>query len=211
MCRIALLSALVFAFVPAKSQYAGYVPQPDKEAFARQFTTASGKVTSIKCDFTQEKTLGMLSEKIISRGKFWFRKENQVRMEYLQPFQYLLILSDNNVYIKDGERENKISAKSNQLFSQVNQVIIDCVRGSALDNPDFTVRIFEASQSYLIELSPANKSLKELFKNINIVVDKKNYTATRIEMYEQSGDNTVITFTNKELNTSIPDATFTIH
>jgi len=153
----------------------------------------------------------MLSEKIVSKGKFWFKKENQVRMEYTQPFRYLMILSNNEVYIRDGDRENKISAKSNKLFKQINQVIIDCVKGTALTNPDFSVRVFESAQNYLIELSPASKSLKDFFQHINIVIDKKNYTASKMEMLEQSGDNTVITFINKELNTPIADALFTTH
>jgi outer membrane lipoprotein-sorting protein len=43
------------------------------------------------------------------------------------------------------------------------------------------------------------------------VIDKKDYVASTIEMRELSGDNTIIRFTNKELNIKIPDALFTIH
>ena len=89
--------------------------------------------------------------------------------------------------------------------------MIDCMKGSALNNPDFTSRIFEGQQSYLVELTPAAKNLKDFFAHINITVDKKDYTATNIEMYEPGGDNTIIHFTNKQLNTTIPDALFTIH
>ena len=85
----------------------------------------------------------MLSDKIISKGKFWFKKENKVRMEYMQPFQYLMILNNNNIYIKDGQKENKISAGSNKLFQQVNKIVVDCVRGTAFSNTDFTVSVFE--------------------------------------------------------------------
>ena len=70
----------------------------------------------------------MLSDKIISKGKFWFKKENKVRMEYMQPFQYLMILNNNNIYIKDGQKENKISTGSNKLFQQVNRIVVDCVQ-----------------------------------------------------------------------------------
>lgn len=83
------------------------------------------------------------------------------------------------------------------------------MQGSTLSNTDFKTRIFENKNSYLVELVPVVKGLKELFKNINVVVDKKDYAAGSIEMWEISGDNTIIRFTNKELNTTIQDALFT--
>ena len=205
-----LISSLLAVFF-ANAQYNGYTLLNNTASFKAEFATASQKTNAIRSDFVQEKNLSMLSEKIVSKGKFWFRKENLVRMEYTQPFQYLMILNNGNVYIKDGEKENKISARSNKLFQQINNIMIDCMKGSALNNPDFNARIFESRQNFLIELSPVAKSLKDFFKSINIIIDKKDYAASAIEMYELSGDNTIIHFTNKELNTTIPDALFTIH
>ncbi len=206
--RKLLLIGFVFFSPTLFAQHAGYTPVPDITSFQQQFATASQKVNSIKSDFTQVKNLSMLSEKITSKGKFWFKKENMVRMEYVQPFQYLMILNKNDIYIKDGQKENKISTKSNKLFQQINQIMVDCVKGTAFSNKDFTVKAFQNSTGYLIEMSPINKTLKDMFKNINVVVDKKQYSVTSIEMLETSGDNTLITFANKELNTDVPDALF---
>ncbi len=194
-----------------KAQYPNYVLLQDPSTFKNQFAIASQKTNSIESDFTQEKNLSMLSEKISSKGKFWFKKENLVRMEYNQPFQYLMILNNGNVYIKDGQKENKISARSNKLFQQINKIMVDCIKGSALNNPDFSSRVFEGKQSFIIELTPVAKNMKDFFKHINITIDKKDYSASAIEMEEISGDNTIIHFTNKILNTTIPDALFTIH
>ena len=152
----------------------------------------------------------MLSEKIISKGKFWFKKESQVRMEYNQPYQYLMIINKDKVFVKDGQKENKISAKSNKLFQQINKIMIDCMQGTALNNPDFTTRVFENKSSSLVELTPVTKGLTALFKSINIIVDKKDFSVGSIAMQELSGDNTLIRFTNKELNVTIQDALFII-
>jgi outer membrane lipoprotein-sorting protein len=201
----------VFASLSLKAQYSGYTLLADPTAFKTQIAEASQKTNSFKSDFVQEKNLGMLSEKILSKGKFWFKKENQVRMEYSQPFQYLMILSNGKVFVKEGQRENTISTGSSKLFRQINAIMVDCVKGTMLSNPDFRVRLFGNQLAFLIELSPTTKNLKELFKNILITVDKKDYSASRIEMNELSGDNTVISFVNKELNATIPDALFVIH
>ncbi|QEC69455.1 outer membrane lipoprotein carrier protein LolA [Panacibacter ginsenosidivorans] len=198
-----LFSSTVFA------QHAAYIAVTDTAGFKQQFAAASQKINSIKSDFVQEKNLSMLSEKITSKGKFWFKKDNMVRMEYNQPFQYLMILNKNDIYIKDGQKENKISTKSNKLFQQINQIMVDCVKGTAFSNKDFTVKVFQNNTGYLIEMSPINKTLKDMFKKINVTVDKKQYAVNSIEMLETSGDNTVITFVNKEINSNVSDALFT--
>ena len=211
MCKTIFLLLLIIHGSIAEAQYPGYTLLANTRSFKEQFAAASQKINTLTSNFVQEKNLSMLSEKIISKGSFWFKKDKRFRMQYNDPFQYLMILNNDNVYIKDGQKENTISTRSNQLFRQINAMMIDCVRGTALSSPDFSFRVFESGQSYLIELSPVSKNLSKFFKNINIIVDKKDYSASAIEMYELSGDNTVIHFINKELNTIIPDALFTIH
>ena len=210
MRKILLLFALQMVVFLATAQYTGYSTLVDANAFRNSFSKATSQISTIKSDFTQEKNLSMLAEKINSRGKFWFKKENMVRMEYTRPFQYLMIINGQNIYVKDSQKENKISAKSNKLFQQINKIIIDCVKGEALESGDFNARIFDGKESYLVELSPVNKNLQTLFKNINVIVEKKNYEVTGIEMHEPSGDNTIIQFQNRELNTNLPDALFAI-
>jgi len=205
-----LLAFLAGSFF-SKAQYSGYKLMADASAFKSQFAAASQKVTTIKSDFVQEKELSLLSEKIISKGKFWFKRENAVRMEYTKPFEYLMIINGSKIYIKDSQKENKVSAKSNKLFEQINKIMMDCVKGTALSSPDFTVRVFEGADSYLAELSPVNKTIKSLFKNVNLVISKKDHSVMAIQMLEPGGDKTVMTFTNREMNVNLPDALFAIN
>ena len=78
-------------------------------------------------------------------------------MEYTEPFQYLMIINQNNVYMRDGQKENKISTRSNKLFQQINKIMVDCIQGSVLDNPDYKINVFENNQGFLIELSLRRK------------------------------------------------------
>jgi outer membrane lipoprotein-sorting protein len=210
MHRTILVISILLSGIAAIAQPAGYTPVADLAKFKEQFAIIAGKTGTIKSDFVQEKNLSMLSEKIVSKGKFWFKRENMLRMEYNTPFQYLMILNNGNMYIKDGQKENKVSTKSSKLFNQINKIIIDCVQGSFFNNPDFITKAYENKNTYLIELSPASKTLKEFFKTIDVIIDKSSYEATTIEMDENSGDNTVIRFTNREINANIPDAIFAI-
>src|SRR5690606_12844124 len=112
-------------------------------AFKKKFAEESEKVQSITSDFVQEKTLVALTEKITSSGKFWFKRSNRVRIEYVKPFKYLLVMNGDKLLVRDNDRENKINVKSNKLFQQVNRIMIDCVQGTILDSKDFTTKVFE--------------------------------------------------------------------
>jgi outer membrane lipoprotein-sorting protein len=210
MPRLLVLILMSLCMLYTKGQYAGYAEWKNSEIFKKSFAQATAATESVQADFIQEKSLTMLSEKIISNGKFRFRRKDKLRMEYLQPYTYLLILNGGKIYMRDGLKENKISAGSNPVFKQINRILLDCVSGSMLDNPDFQARIYENSGYWLIEFKPVAKNLKELYKNINIVLDKKDFTASTIGMYEVSGDQTIIRFQNKEINAQIPDSVFYI-
>jgi len=210
MRKIILILSMLMSGMIAKAQLPGYAPIADLPKFKEQFAVVAQKTETIKSDFTQEKNLSMLSEKIISKGSFCFKKDNLLRMEYTKPFEYLMILNKDNMYIKDGQKESKVSTKSNKLFQQINKIIIGCVQGTVFSNPDFVSKVYENKNTYLVEMSPADKVLKEFFKTIDVIIDKSDYEVTTIEMNENSGDNTIIRFTNREINTTIPDAIFAI-
>lgn len=205
-----IVVALIFITLSCDAQYSGYKPVTATDAFKQSFTKASQSTQSIQCTFVQEKNLSMLSDKIVSTGKFWFKRENKVRMEYEKPSYYLLVINGTNVKTKDGQKENKVSAKSNKMFEQVNKMMIDCVQGTALDNKSFSTKLFESSQNFLVEMTPTVKSLQGIFKTIVLTVDKKDYQVTKMDMLEQSGDNTLITFQHRQTNVNIADDLFSV-
>lgn len=76
MRKLFIFVAIVIATTYSlKAQYTGYIPIADFAKFKTAFAAASQNTISIKSDFAQEKNLSMLSEKIISKGKFWYKKK----------------------------------------------------------------------------------------------------------------------------------------
>jgi outer membrane lipoprotein-sorting protein len=197
--------------ISAVAQHAGYTEVKDIADFKSKFTATSAEIKSLKSDFIQEKNLSMLSDKIMSEGKFWYKRETMVRMEYIKPFQYLVIINKNNVTTRDGQKTNTVSVKSNKLFQQITRIIVDCVQGTAFNNPDFKINVFQNAGNYLIEMKPVSKALKDFFNAIEIHINKKDYSVTSINMIEQSGDNTLLTFSNRILNSEINDSVFMVH
>ena len=96
------------------------------------------------------------------------------------------------------------------MFEYINKIIIDCVQGTAMNNKDFSSKVYENENEYLLVLSPLKKDLQEFFSSIRIYIEKKDYSVHKMDMSEPSGDNTVITFVNKQFNVTIPDEIFAI-
>jgi outer membrane lipoprotein-sorting protein len=206
-----LVIGLLFAIgVESAAQYAGYKPVADLAAFKKKFASESVSVTTITSDFKQEKTLSALTEKITSTGKFWFKRNNRVRIEYVKPFFYLVIMNADKIYVRDSQKENSINVNSNKVFQQVNRIMIDCVQGTILESKDFSTKVFENEKVYLLEMSPVSKSLRDFFQTIVLKVDKSDYSVNTIEMNEPGGDQTIISFQNKKLNEQVADAVFAL-
>ncbi len=212
MIKKYLLLVLFNAFVMAISaQPKGFTALPANNDFSVRLADAAKRTQTINSDFIQEKNLNVLSETITSKGTFKFKKTDKVRMEYTTPFSYLLVINGDKVMIKDSQKSNSFSSRSNKLFTVINNIVIDCVQGTALDNKDFTAKVFKNEKMYLLQLEPVKKELKEYFNHISLYLDIKDCSVLKIDMEEPTGDNTVINFINKKLNGTIPDADFTVN
>jgi outer membrane lipoprotein-sorting protein len=187
-----------------------YTPVKDDAAIRKKFTEVSQATTSIKSDFVQEKNLSMLAEKVVSKGVFYFKQKNMVRLEYTQPFKYLLIMNNGKATIKDEAKTTQMDMHRTKIFQDVNNIIIDCVQGKALSNPNFQVKVYENKNQLKLDMKPTAKGMKEFFDNIVIFIDKSDYSVLKMQMNELSGDNTIITFLNKEINGNIADNLFAL-
>lgn len=211
MFKYLILSFSLLMTVAGHAQVpAGYAHVADPALFKSKFADVAGQTKSIRSDFTQEKTMTMLSEKIVSNGKFFFKRDNKVRMEYLSPFKYLMIINGSKVYIRDGAKESTISTSGNKIFKQVSQIMLDCVSGNVLSNPDFKTAVYKNKAGYLIEMTPITKGVMEFFSRILVYVDKSDHQVTKVQMFELSGDFTILNFTKKEMNSELPESLFTL-
>jgi outer membrane lipoprotein-sorting protein len=192
----------------ANAQYAGYRPVTGLADFKKEFALQSARINSVTSNFRQDKVLSALTEKISSTGNFKFKRSNKVRIEYTRPFSYLMVMNGDKMMVKDEQKETHVNVRSNKLFQQINRIMIDCIQGTILDSRDFTTRVFEDDGTYLLEMTPVSRGLKDFFQTIVLIVEKKDYSVRSIAMNEPSGDQTIIIFTDKKLNEQVPDEVF---
>jgi outer membrane lipoprotein-sorting protein len=197
-----LACALFFLKVPAQVPD---TPMKDIAGFKEKLVTMSSRVNTIESDFVQVKNLSVLANKITSRGNFCYRKENNIRWEYLQPYRYLIIISNGKIFIKEDKSQKQYDIQSNKMFQEMNKFISGCIQGDILKNDkEFRVEYFEDDKNYFVSLVPHAEKMREMLNEVQIWFSRNDLTVSRITMIEAGGDYTKIEFTNKKLNTDIP-------
>lgn len=184
-----------------------YTPKNENE-LRQKIADASAKIQSIQCDFIQEKKMSLMKEKNTSNGVFYFSKPNKIRLEYQQPNFQVMIVNGSNAFLKDHVKTTKISLSKSKAFQQLNKIIVNSITGSLLENKEFTSTILESEKAVKLELTPLSKQLKGFIEKIVLVLDKRDFTATRLELNEGNGDFTHLLFSNKRLNETLPEQLF---
>jgi outer membrane lipoprotein-sorting protein len=187
-----------------------YTAMKDVAGFKTKLNQKNQTITSMKCDFTQEKSLSFMAQKVISKGNMKFKKPDMMKLEYTTPFQYIMSLYKGKVVIKDNGKVNKYDAKSNKLFKYVNDLMINAVQGNVLDSKEFAIVFKENSKFFLMEMTPVDAAMKEYVNKVNVYVSKTDFGVVKVEMTEKSGDYTLISFINRVYNTPIKDEEFIV-
>lgn len=188
-----------------------FEPITNVKLFKQKLNETIKKTNTIQSDFVQEKNLSFMEDKIITKGFFCFKKDNMLRWEYKDPFQYLIIINKNKIYIKDEGQVSEFDMESNKMFKEINNIMLGSVQGNLLnDESKFKSDYFENDKYFLVKMVPLDKNLKKFLSNIHIYFNKKDYSVTRIKMIELSGDYTNIDFQNIKLNATIADEKFAI-
>ncbi len=204
MNRYFLTVIFLFSIAICAWNQENYKPIADIDAFKNNLTKMSASTGTITSDFIQEKNLSVLSEKIISKGKFYFKKENNIRWEYTEPYQYLIIISNNQLFTKDAKGQKQYDVQSNKMFQEMNKFITGCINGDILKNTkDYKIEYYENNRKYYVKLIPYSEKVKQMLNEVHIYFNRNDLSVDGIKMIEAEGDYTKIDFINKKINTDI--------
>ncbi|MDD3876851.1 MAG: outer membrane lipoprotein carrier protein LolA [Bacteroidales bacterium] len=185
-----------------------FVPIADTDSFKSALQNASRNTRTIVCDFIQKRQIALMTEVIISKGQFWFKKPSSIRWEYTEPYKYLIIFSKNKAFVKDDSSSKEYDAQSNQVFKNLGEVMFRFILGDldAAEN-DFSVSYKENNTLYFVRLEPLTEG-EGLLGPIDLYFDKTDYSLSEIVMYESGEDFTSISFINKTLNENVRNDVF---
>lgn len=202
------VSAIIFS---VSAQPKGFVKMKNVAAFSKKMAAEADKTITINSDFIQKKFLSFMESEIVSEGKFKYKKGNKLRWEYTEPYSYIIVLAQETVLIKEeGKKTKKYDMSANKTFQRINELMVNSVRGTVLENDEFDVSYYENSKQNLLHLLPKSKEMKGMLDNVYIYFNKSDNQVSAIKMTENSGDYTQITFKNRKLNEKLSDDNFVL-
>lgn len=211
MNRVLLSLLLLFGSLQVLvAQDADMKAVKDTTAFKTKLKEASATINTIDCDFTQKKHLSFMSEDLMSSGHFSFKKERKIRWEYLKPYSYIVVINNNDIYLKDDDKTSHFDSKSNKMFQGINDMMVAIVKGDLFGSGDFKATFFENDKYFFTKLTPVKGEMKNYMKTIEIYFDKKDMTVVKLKLTELSDDYTYIEYQNKTINKPLSDALFII-
>lgn len=200
------LFSLLVILLPLNAQQ-----KVDENAVRKQINTAVQRMRTMQCDFTQTKTMRLLGEKMVSKGRMFYSTGNKLRWEYTTPYQYIFVMNQNQVLLKKGNKSQVINVNQSKMFKEITRIMMNSVLGDCLsDKQDFKTSLQQTQQEWIATMVPQKKNLKQMFQTIKVHFSRQKSVVTQVEMIEKNGDRTVIELRNMQTNQNLNASLFNI-
>lgn len=180
---------------------ATFAQQSAQDSIIEQIVAASSKMSSLKCDFVQTKYVSLLDEAMVSKGRMSFEQPSKLCWEYTSPASFAFQLDGSAISILRDGREESMEGNQSRMIRELAKFIMSSISGSSLtDSKMFQTSIEELSSDWAAVMVPKRSDLKRMWSRLVIHFDPVHKYASRIELFEASGDKTVIEFKNIKWN-----------
>jgi outer membrane lipoprotein carrier protein len=172
------------------------------DAFKGRVEKQTQSLRSIRTDFEQSKHMAFLSNDIQSKGRMYLNGDGALKWEYTAPNVYSVIFENNSILINDNGKKTTVNGEQD-MFKKINHLIAGSLSGKLFDDKEFTINYFKSGNNILVKLIPNSKTLQKYISEVYLYFPQKDATVSKVKLIEPSGDYTLITFLNKELNVQI--------
>jgi len=164
------------------------------------------QVKTVSCDFKMERYLAIAPQPLISSGHFYFRQPDFLRWEYLEPQKHGFLIDGKKAFSWQEEKGEKIIKDiSGQPLARMMSDRLRMFISMDMEQIGKSYRLEPFADGLdLIPLDIDNK--QQQIAKIRLIFDAKLPTVTQTIIMEKSGEKTVITYFNNQLDQPIPDA-----
>ena len=176
-----------------------------------EISEAAAALHTMHCNFTQTKSLKMLGENMVSKGKLDCNQPDKLRWEYTMPYNYIFILNGTHVEIKKDKQSDVIDVNQNKLFKEIVRIMMNSLLGKCLsDKKSFKATVVQSGNSYIATLIPMRREMKDMFSKIVLYYNRSAKVINKVLLHEKNGDSTTIELIDIRTNINIDASVFKI-
>ncbi len=169
---------------------------------------ASRNIKSVKAEFSQKRSLPILTKPLVSEGKLFYSVPDSLRWEYISPMRSVMLRKGNKIQIynfSDGVWKPEM-AQAVESRRMVLTEISHWFQGRFDESKAFKQSYSPGPPERVILVS--KEGIEKFISRIEIVLSTKPGVIDRVEIEEPGGSRTSIVFKNVEINSSIPPDIF---
>lgn len=183
----------------------------NRQEFEKRLSNEAQTVQSIESEFTQVKYLDVFDEKVTSKGKFYYRKSNQICMEYARPMNYLIVINGPKLKIVSDGKKSIMNLSANKMMNQMQDMLTACMIGDLSKmTANYQLEYLEDARYYLVKIKPVSKAVRAYIAGIEIYLDKKDMSVHKLKLSETDTNYTEYEFYNKKFNSLKDETKFSV-
>jgi outer membrane lipoprotein-sorting protein len=200
-CAFGALTLIVFTLAFPQAIHA--------ENFLADLEQKVAAVTTVRSDFIQETAIPMFAKPMRTYGQFIFKRPNALLWEYVSPLNEGFSLKDGKGYRWEGGRENKIffTAREDPIAAIIARQLVSWITFDIQDiSREYRIERVE-SEALRLKMTPLHEDMQSVIANITISFNQDG-SASLVELAEQGGGKTSITFFETLVNVPVEDEEF---
>lgn len=178
-------------------------------AFKHDFEKFSKEIKTIQCDFSHEKEMLVLENKVVMNGAFYYDCNGNIRLSYVEPKGNEIIFTKEQCMFSVAGKKTVISIKSNPMLRQLSSMLIASMTGNIeMFEMGWEIAYKQTNEEYILTLIPKNKRAEKMVSKIVLHFEKQSMSLSIMQMVEQGGNISKYKFKNKRFNESIKPSVF---
>jgi len=176
--------------------------------FQGKMIAKANELKTLQANFIQTKKMEMITDETVSRGKLYYQNSEKLKWEYTEPQDYVIFLISDELHINDAGDKSVRNTASSKLFGKIAKLITGTISGKLLqDNENFNFSYFKENDKIIAVIIPKDKHLKQMLSEIQMQFNAESLVE-KVSLMEESGDATVIEFSEIQWNKEIPPSVF---
>ncbi len=181
--------------------------QTPQEQVVAAILRSGALMQTMECDFVQTRTMQLMAEPMVSKGRMYYAQPSKLRWEYTSPAPSAFILDNAKAWVVNNGTATDVS--SNKMFKGLGRMLIACLEGKVVnDGKSFRLEISESPDHWAVKLLPQKNEVKQMWISIVLHFVPSLNAVVKVEMHEKSGDTTVVDLKNMKVNCSIDENMF---
>jgi len=185
---------------------------PSLDEILSRFDRAQTGIRTMTANFTETKDLKLLREPVVSKGKFYYTRPNDILWEYTDPTAKVFLIRKDELLAYYPQQRRAERVDISRFQSRLLKVFgIGQLSEDLKKYYDLALAPKQPAPGlYDLILTPRRRMVKKRIAQVRFWIDAKSFLPVRMEYFEQDGDRTILSFDETHVNAAIDEATYRI-